>query len=573
MPPTFGLATSPLSRAWHRARRLPAFIRRLRRAAAPRFFRWLTSMRWRLRSGSASRHGLPRRLVVSLTSFPPRFDVLPLTLKCLLLQSIRPDALVLWIADGDLPRLPPEVLDLQHEGLEIRPCPDIGSFKKIVPALEAFPDAFIATADDDLHYPPTWLEELVRASDDDRTVTCHHAHRIRTDARGAPLSYNDWEMEIADQQRGPRVFPISGGGILYPPGVLSPETLDSERFLACCPTADDVWLYWMLRRNGGQARRAGELRDLVPWPGSQRTSLWSMNRHANDRQIEAMIAQYGLPDLGESEEAAADASLVHFEHNGTAIVIEGVADDDLIFSSIAARGAFYEDDLLEYMSAALGSRNTCIVDVGANIGNHAVYFGRFLADLVVAIEANPRVVPVLRRNLERNRIRYRIHEVGVAAAPGQAVLELPPEHRANIGATRLRVDESDASAGAGAVAVTTLDALRADIEAQSSDGRINAIKLDVEGMEPAVLRGASGLLAKHAPELFVEAMNDDKLREVEDVLHPLGYIRVVAHASTPVWHFGHRRNLSPARVARIALHLLAARAGRFARRVLRRLRR
>lgn len=559
--------------AWFRTQRLPDFLRRQRRAAEPYFFRWLTSVRWRLRSQAKPRHSLRRRLVVSLTSFPPRYNVLPLTLKCLLMQSIRPDALILWIAYDDLQHLTPDIRVLQNAGLEIRGCDDIGSFKKIVPALETLPDTYIATADDDVYYPPTWLEELVRACDDDRTVVCHHAHRIRTDECGALLPYNDWEMEISDRQRSPRVFPIGAGGILYPKGILPPATLDSERFLACCPTADDVWLYWMHHRNGGQARRTAEYRELISWPGSQQTSLWSINRHANDRQIEAMVAQFGLPDLdGPEKGAAADAPISLFNHRGAAISIEGIAADDLIFASIAARGTFYENDLLEYMHAALGSGNACIVDVGGNIGNHSVYFGRFLADLVVAIEANPRVVPVLRRNLERNRIRYCIHEVGVGASPGRASLELPPGQCSNIGATRLRIDETEASPVTGSVDLTTLDALLAGIEAQSRNGRIDAVKLDVEGMEPAVLRGGSLLLAKHAPELFVETMNEDNLREVEGILRPLGYRRIVAHASTPVWHFAHRRNLSLLRVLRIASYLLAIRLAREGHRVMRRLR-
>jgi len=60
------------------------------------------------------------------------------------------DALVLQDSNRlTLRLLPADVLELAPFGLDIRPTEDIGPFTKIVPALKAFPDAFIATADDD----------------------------------------------------------------------------------------------------------------------------------------------------------------------------------------------------------------------------------------------------------------------------------------------------------------------------------------------------------------------------------------------------------------------------------------
>lgn len=265
--------------------------------------------------------------------------------------------------------------------------------------------------------------------------------------------------------------------------------------------------------------------------------------------------------------------VARFSYRGIGISLEGVAMDDLIFDAITSRGTFYEDDLLEYMRAVLGSHNACIVDVGANIGNHSVYFGRFLADSVIAVEANPRVVPTLRRNLERNKVCHRIFETGVGAKPGYAVIELSAKHRSNVGAARLRLDGTGNSPATDRVAVTTLDALRGEIESVSRNGRIDAMKLDVEGMEPAVLRGAAGILADHAPELFIEAMNDENLRDIDALLRPLGYRRLVAHASTPVWHFAHRRNISPHRLLHIATYLLTVLLVRLYRRFERKLRR
>src|SRR6478736_6608940 len=85
-------------------------------------------------------HGLPGELVVSLTSYPIRFRTLHKTIRSLLGQDIRADRVILWLADGDEQYLPDDVRELQQLGLEIRNCADFRSYKKIIPALEAFPE-------------------------------------------------------------------------------------------------------------------------------------------------------------------------------------------------------------------------------------------------------------------------------------------------------------------------------------------------------------------------------------------------------------------------------------------------
>jgi len=58
------------------------------------------------------------------------------------------------------------------------------------------------------------------------------------------------------------------------------------------------------------------------------------------------------------------------------IDLQGYRDDDFIVQEIRARNEFYEIDLLEHVLLA-GPRGGVYLDVGANIGNHAVYFGRY----------------------------------------------------------------------------------------------------------------------------------------------------------------------------------------------------
>ena len=53
--------------------------------------------------------------------------------------------------------------------------------------------------------------------------------------------------------------------------------------------------------------------------------------------------------------------------------------------------------------------------------------------------------------------------------------------------------------------------------------RLNLIKADVEGMEPQVLRGASGLIARFRPVLYVEAHNPDESPVLIRLLQEMEY--------------------------------------------------
>lgn len=246
-------------------------------------------------------HGLSAPLIVSLTSYPKRFSVLHLTLRCLLMQSIRPDGVILWIAHADMEHLPAEVLALREMGLEIRATDDLRSYKKLIPLLSERPDAYIVTADDDHYYPATWLQDLVEATKaHPGQVIGHRCHRVTYTPEGAMQSYEAWPKNIAGAVAGPDVFATGVGGILYPPGSLHPDTLLVDLFQRLCANADDVWFYWMARRQGALIRHVGPKTRVLEWPGSQVENLRSLNRGGagqagNDAAIAAMTEYFGRP--------------------------------------------------------------------------------------------------------------------------------------------------------------------------------------------------------------------------------------------------------------------------------------
>jgi hypothetical protein len=274
-------------------------LRRRRRLLLRRWHSWRALSKLNApRKGRT--HGLPGELIVSLTSYPARFDGLHLTLACLLHQAVRPDRLILWIAHDDMEQLPPTVRALEERGVEIRACDDLRSFKKLVPALQAFPDAFIVTADDDLCYPPDWLEELVNAAEQ-RVVTGHRAHRIKPWEDGSLRPYVEWEFNVQDakaRQPSADILLTGAGGILYPPHSLDPRATDRSLFERLCPDCDDLWFYWCARLAGTMHKKVRGTFRLLHWPGSQRSSLWKSNQHGgNDAAIAALEQEFGYPPM------------------------------------------------------------------------------------------------------------------------------------------------------------------------------------------------------------------------------------------------------------------------------------
>jgi hypothetical protein len=244
-------------------------------------------------------HGLPGELIVSLTSYPPRFGVVHLTLRSILNQTVRPDRIILWVATSDADAVTRKMNSLVGEGVEIRYVPNVQSYKKLVFALSEFPEAFIATADDDVCYPVDWLEILVEGyKSNPGFITCHRAHRLTSIGSSTLAPYMSWEWDVQDViARHPSIdlLPTGLAGILYPPHSLHPDVTNSALFMELCPTADDLWFYWMARRAGTMYRKVGGVFEHYYWPGTQDEALFDHNSVENDHQLRKLVDQFGMP--------------------------------------------------------------------------------------------------------------------------------------------------------------------------------------------------------------------------------------------------------------------------------------
>lgn len=156
------------------------------------------------------------------------------------------------------------------------------------------------------------------------------------------------------------------------------------------------------------------------------------------------------------------------------------------------RGKFYEEDLLLVLAQLLppGQR---VLDVGANVGNHTLYFALFgEAEHVTAVEPNARAGQLLDLNLALNgcdSVRV-LHGVAFSDHSERGSMGDIP---GNLGGAWFE------PAAGGEVRAVCGDELIGDEE-------FSFVKVDVEGMEMQTLRGLAGLVQRCRPTFMVEVL-------------------------------------------------------------------
>ncbi len=226
------------------------------------------------------------------------------------------------------------------------------------------------------------------------------------------------------------------------------------------------------------------------------------------------------------------------DDNAVLVHLEGHDADDKIAYVIRTQKAFWEIDQLEYI-AMVGPTGGIYLDVGSNIGNHAVFFGRFCADHVVAIEPNPRLHPILRRNIDANALgdRTTIVPVGISDTDVVGAMALRDEHGGNIGASHVIPGPAIGADAGERVTLRRLDDLITELGPSLPPLPITFLKIDVEGMEMSVLRSATTLLHDHRPQIFIELITDEALERATSLLREFGYTAVNHLGSPPSYHF------------------------------------
>lgn len=190
--------------------------------------------------------------------------------------------------------------------------------------------------------------------------------------------------------------------------------------------------------------------------------------------------------------------------------------DAVIGRSLKLYGEWAEDEISA--CSALLNDGEAIIDVGANIGTHALaYASRFPHSQVVAFEPQPLAFSLLVANVLAARLDN-VHPRNCGCGTDERIAHASPDYGSvdwNIGGFSL-ADSPDADTGESPILLVPLD----DVHLPQ---RVQLIKIDVEGMEEAVFSGAKRLIGRDRPIIYFEVLDIDRLRSLRPLLTDLGY--------------------------------------------------
>ncbi len=163
----------------------------------------------------------------------------------------------------------------------------------------------------------------------------------------------------------------------------------------------------------------------------------------------------------------------------------------------------YRDSESAHLSHFVKKGDVCL-DVGANLGTYAFYLAKIVAETGKVFAFEP--VPATYKGLVANMTKVRLTNVhsfnlGVSDQEGTVDLFVPervglPSH----GRAHLHPPEAKELGEHVQIQLTTIDAFCAQHEL----GRVDFVKMDIEGAELLALRGAVKVIGTYQPKLLLE---------------------------------------------------------------------
>lgn len=188
---------------------------------------------------------------------------------------------------------------------------------------------------------------------------------------------------------------------------------------------------------------------------------------------------------------------------------------DYIAHYININGVYEKDDLDIFFewtkSIGVDFGKATALDIGANIGNHSLYFSDHF-ERVVSFEPHPRIFKLLSLNAELAD-NISCHNVGLSDRDGSGILSVPQE---NFGRSTLS-DQRNAR---------SIDVRLVMLDTFCEFNNLKLLKIDVEGHEYRALCGARQVIKRHQPIiLFEQHINDfsEGKSEVVSLLEEMGY--------------------------------------------------
>ncbi len=215
--------------------------------------------------------------------------------------------------------------------------------------------------------------------------------------------------------------------------------------------------------------------------------------------------------------------------NGYVVEFKGVKskfylpkfNSDNIQSRIFIHKDYYERRNLDYVCkkwkdgmVGMAIKGRTVLDIGANIGNHTLYYlNECNAQLVYSFEPVDDVFQFLKKNIEVNHLSDKVHLVNAAVGSEKGKATVMNSNPHDSGITQVSMAED------GIISVLSIDEM-------GIESNIGLVKIDVEGFEIEALRGMLKILRRDLPFIMIEIW-DSNLEKATSMLTDIGYQYVV----------------------------------------------
>ena len=184
---------------------------------------------------------------------------------------------------------------------------------------------------------------------------------------------------------------------------------------------------------------------------------------------------------------------------------------DLIQKLIIRSGEFFEDNELNILKEKYIREGSIICDCGAYVGNHTVFFAKICkAHHIYAFEPVSESYRILEENIRINELTDAVTAFNSALGKAEGRAEILIRKADNTGAARAIPSDR------GDIRVMRLD------DAVPKEVKVDFVKIDVEGSEYDLLKGAARILNKCRPLIFIEVFPENR-DKVFSLLHDYGY--------------------------------------------------
>ena len=182
---------------------------------------------------------------------------------------------------------------------------------------------------------------------------------------------------------------------------------------------------------------------------------------------------------------------------------------EYVFERVKSTGEYYEESLLKRWYLPRAASFHVVYDIGANIGNHTVFFAKYGPTAkVYSFEPYPPNYSMLCRNTEENGFSSRVDTFELALGPREGTAQMSVQKPGNLGTAQL------SETGDATVQVAALDELGLPFP--------DFVKIDVEGLELEVLSGMKHILENASPLLWLET-SPENAAAVEELLQHYGF--------------------------------------------------